>query len=156
MVICVKTDKDSIINYAIIILSLIILVLSFSNFYTITTTGSVIDDLSGGFCQSTEESRNSLFSVFCALLVLVSVVVKSKWARILALVAAIANILTITVLYPFLVAAMSIIGATYSVKLTVIGWIATGLVLLTEVLLIIKNSYLGKISKIEEKGGNIE
>jgi len=156
MVICVKTDKESIVNYAIIILSLIILALSFSDFYTVTTTGSVIDDLSGGFCQSTEEARNSLFSVFCTLLVLVSVVVKSKWARILAIVAAIVNILTITVLYPFLVAAMSIIGATYSVKLTVIGWIATGLVLLTAVLLIIKESNLGKISKIVEKGGNIE
>ena len=151
-----KTTKKSTMDRVIVILIFIILTLSYFDFYTITITGSVIDDLSGGFCQSTEQTRNSMFSVFCTLLSFVSLIVTGKWARRLAIVAAIVNILTITVLYPFSIAAKGIIGASYSAKLTTLGWIAAGLVLLTVFILLFKECYLRQISKIEEKVGNIE
>lgn len=150
-----KIAKKGIMNCVVLLLSLVVLALSFSDFYTITMTGSIIDDLSGGFLKTTEETRNSLFSVFCTLLPLASFI-KWKWARILAIASSVVNILTITVLYPYAIASKSAIGASYSAKLTWIGWIAVGLVFFTLFLLLLNEHYLRRIIKSKEKGGNIE
>ena len=143
-----KVAKVTIVNFFILVLSLVGFGLSFLNIYSITITGSVID-LAGEFCRSTEETKNSLFSAFCMLLPLASVIVNEKWMAVLAIIVSVVNALTIALLYPFVIAARGIIGSTYSAELTTLGLVVTIVVLLIVILLFFKACYLGRIKRAE-------
>lgn len=149
-----KIKKEAIKDIIIIIFSMFFVGLSFADFYIITTTGSVIDDITGGFAQHTKATRNSLFSVVCVLFPLISFIIKKSWTRIMAILVSILNFLIITMIQPTLVSATSLIGASYSANLTNIGWLGTILVLLIIFLFFSKEDYLKKMCR--KKGGKEE
>ena len=121
-----KITKDSTVKITIIIATLIFLGLSFTDFYVITTTGSVLSPVNDGYIQSTERTRNTMVSIVCSLIPFINLIIKKKWTRLLAIFASIVNLLIITLIYPTLVSASSsIISGSHSASLTSIGWIAT-------------------------------
>jgi hypothetical protein len=88
---------------------------------------------------------------FCVLLPLASVIVSEKWVAVLAIIVSVMNALTITLLYPLVIDAKSIIEATCSAELTNLGSIVTIVVLLTVILLFFKACYLRRIKRAERE-----
>lgn len=144
-----KLTKKFTIKSLITLLSLIFIGISFADFYVITTTGSVIDVFTGEFLQTVEMVNNSYTSVACAVLPLVSLLFKRKWINVFAILLSMLNFLIIVILYPTSISATSLIGSSYSVELTWLGWIGAILVLLITFLFVINMIYKRK----EKRGG---
>lgn len=151
-----KLAKDFVVNILIFLMSLIFIGISFAGFYVITTTGSALDRFTGEFVQSVEIVHNSYVSIICAVLPPLCLIFKKKWTNVFAIIASILNFLIIFFIYPLLISASSLIGASYSANLTWLGWIGTVIVLLITLLLLANMIYKRKAHIGEQKGGKEE
>lgn len=148
-----KLAKDFVVKILIILLSLVFIVISFADFYVITTTGSVIDVFTGEFVQTKEIVNNSYTSVVCAVIPIVCLLFKKSWTNVFAILASILNILIIFFVYPTFISATSSIGSSYSAELTCLGWIGAVILLFITLLLLVNMIYRRKICSGEQKGG---
>ncbi len=148
-----KTDRG-LISYIIAVITMIFLGLSFADFYTVITIGSIID-VNGEPFQEISETSNTAFSAVCAVFPLMNFIIPKKWTRVLSIIFSVVNFLFITLIYPMVASVAGMIGATYHVKLTSIGWMGATIVLFTVLLLFFKGKHPQQVQKTK-KGGNEE
>ena len=144
--------RNSIVNIIILILSLLFIGISFADFYEITITGSVLDSYTGDYSQSIEYATNSLTSIVLTVVSTVCLIFKKKWIIMISIFVSSLNFLIIALIFPFLISALSIIGASYSARLTELGWIGLVIVLIIIFLLISKTIHKRKVVADKQRG----